>query len=221
MRRDQLEHLIRAAGAIVHADDVLVIGSQAILASYEEGVLPGEATFSVEADIVPLGDADGRRADLIDGAIGEASMFHEMYGVYAQGVGLSTALLAPGWNERLVPLVDRTTGTTGWCLDVHDLCVAKLLAGRPKDRDFVAAVVGARLADPVEIARLLEAAVVGEERRMAATATLVQLEASGLPARSRRAWWRRRADALADRVRLAPRPRPVVVLDEAPEAGSS
>ena len=69
MRRDQLEHLIRAAGAIVHSDDVVVIGSQAVLGSYDEAVLPGEATFSVEADIVPLDDADGRRADLIDGAM--------------------------------------------------------------------------------------------------------------------------------------------------------
>ena len=148
-------------------------------------------------------------------------MFHETYGVYAQGVGLSTALLAPGWDERMVPLVDRATGTTGWCLDVHDLCAAKLLAGRPKDRNFVAAIVGARLVDPVEIARLLEAAVVSEERRKAATTTLVQMEASGMPARSRRAWWRRRADALADRVRQAPRPRPVVLPDETPEGGSS
>ncbi len=58
---------------------------------------------------------------MIDCAIGEASMFHETYGVYAQGVDRSTALLAPEWNQRLVPLVDPATGTTGWCLDVHDL----------------------------------------------------------------------------------------------------
>ena len=124
---------------------MVAVGSQAILGSYDEAVLPGEATFSVEADIVPLGDVDGRRADLIDGAIGEASMFHETYGIYAEGVGLSTAMPASGWDERLVPLVDRSTGTTSWCLDVRDLCVAKLLAGRQKDRDFVAAIIGGAL----------------------------------------------------------------------------
>ncbi|MCC6435672.1 MAG: hypothetical protein IT196_11625 [Acidimicrobiales bacterium] len=221
MRRDQLEHLIRAAGAIVQSDDVVVIGSQAILGSYDEAVLPGEATFSVEADIVPLGDVDGRRADLIDGAIGEASMFHETYGIYAQGVGLSTAMLAPGWDERLVPLVDRSTGTTGWCLDVHDLCVAKLLAGRQKDRDFVAAIIGARLADPAEVARLLEVAVVATDRRATAQGVLAQLEASGLPERNRRSWWRRRTDSLADRLRLAPRPRPQVLPGDATGDGSS
>jgi len=33
MRRDQLEHLIRAAGQVLEVDAVIVIGSQAILAS--------------------------------------------------------------------------------------------------------------------------------------------------------------------------------------------
>ena len=42
MRRDQLEHLIRAAGAIVQSDDVVVIGSQAILGSYGEDELPAQ-----------------------------------------------------------------------------------------------------------------------------------------------------------------------------------
>lgn len=86
------------------------IGSQSILGSYDYKILPGELTMSIEADIVPLEDGDRRRADLIDGPIGEASMFHDTYGVYAQGVDLSTALLAPGWNQRLVRLVDPATG---------------------------------------------------------------------------------------------------------------
>ena len=147
LRRDQLAHLVRAAGAILQADDVVVIGSQAIVGSYDEMILPAEVILSIEADIAPIGDDDGRRADLIDGSIGEASMFHEAYGVYAQGVDLSTALVASGWRDRLLPLVDPATGTTGWCLDVHDLCAAKLLAARPKDGVFVGAVISARLAD--------------------------------------------------------------------------
>ena len=34
---------------------------------------------------------------------------------------------------------------TGWCLDKEDLCVAKLCAFREKDRNFVAALLEARL----------------------------------------------------------------------------
>ena len=208
LRRDQLAHLVRAAGAILQADDVVVIGSQAIVGSYDEMILPAEVILSIEADIAPIGDDDGRRADLIDGSIGEASMFHEAYGVYAQGVDLSTALVASGWRDRLLPLVDPATGTTGWCLDVHDLCAAKLLAARPKDGVFVGAVIGARLADPAEIGRLLDDTDVGEERRQPARAKLAAMADNGLPAAGRASWWRRRHSWIADRLRQAPRRRP-------------
>ena len=43
------------------------------------------------------GDRDGEKADLIDGSIGEASMYHETFGFYAQGVSIETAVTASGW----------------------------------------------------------------------------------------------------------------------------
>ena len=133
MRRDQLEHLIRAAGHALGVDEVIVIGSQAILASVPLG-LPVEAVRSIEADILPIDDPDETKADLIDGLIGEASMFQETHGIYAQGVGQHTARLPEGWRDRLVALHNENTGgVTGWCLEPHDVCVSKLLAGRPKD----------------------------------------------------------------------------------------
>ena len=55
---------------------------------------------------------------LIDGSIGEASMFHDTFGYYAQGVVESTAQLPAGWQERLVPILfsygsfDHTTGAS-------------------------------------------------------------------------------------------------------------
>ncbi len=36
MNREQLNHLVRAAAAITERDDLMVIGSQAILGSYPE-----------------------------------------------------------------------------------------------------------------------------------------------------------------------------------------
>lgn len=141
MRRDELEYLIRAAGAILREDRVVVIGSQAILASYPTG-LPNVVTRSVEADILPFDDPDEVKADLVDGSIGEGSLFHESFGVYAQGVGSRTARLPTGWEDRLVLLhTPATGGVTGLCLEPHDLCVAKLLAGRPKDVAYVAALL--------------------------------------------------------------------------------
>jgi hypothetical protein len=54
VNRAALEHLIRAAGDALGEDTVVVIGSQAILASYDESSLPSEATRSIDVDILPL-----------------------------------------------------------------------------------------------------------------------------------------------------------------------
>ena len=99
------------------------------------------------ADIYPRQAPD--KSDLIDGAIGELSMFHQTFGYYAHGVDETTATLPAGWVDRLVPLVNANTGgATGWCLEVHDLAVSKLVAGREKDLDFVRVLVGERMVDP-------------------------------------------------------------------------
>jgi len=149
MRRDELEHLIRAAGAILGVDRLIVIGSQAILGRYSERELPPEATLSRDADLIPPDDPDERRADLIDGTIGEGSLFHDTFGIYADGVSLQTAELPAGWQNRLIPLNSPNTGgVTGYCLEPHDLLAAKYLAHREKDLVFCRAVLRAGLVDP-------------------------------------------------------------------------
>lgn len=72
MRREQLEHVVRAASAIVGERDVLVIGSQAILGIADDR-LPAEATTSIEADLAFFDDSADEKADRVDGAIGELS----------------------------------------------------------------------------------------------------------------------------------------------------
>jgi hypothetical protein len=155
MNRGQLQHVLRAAGAIVELSDLVVIGSQAILATYPEWVLPHEAMMSVEADLavdaiiarVDLAVDESALADRIDGAIGEGSFFHQTHGYYAQGVETATAVLTEGWRERLVPMVceDAEPKVVGWCLDRHDLWVAKAAAGRDKDTSFCRALAQAGL----------------------------------------------------------------------------
>jgi len=135
MKRSQFEHTIRAAGAILEVKELLVIGSQAVHASLEQ-LFPA-AHRSIEADIAVFDDIDGRMADLIDGSIGEASLFQETYGYYAQGVEPTTAILPEGWKKRLVRFsTPNTNGITAWCLELHDLWIAKAMAGRQKDREF-------------------------------------------------------------------------------------
>jgi hypothetical protein len=146
MKRDEFEHAIRAAGAVLGVGEVLVIGSQALHASVP-GELPPEASRSVEVDVAALhGDAEGRMADLIDGSIGEASMFHATFGYYAQGVVEATAVLPSGWRGRLVRFeTPGTNGVVAWCLEPHDLWVSKAVAGRPKDIEFCRALLARSL----------------------------------------------------------------------------
>ena len=72
MTREQLEHLIRAAADIANTDEIVVIGSQAILGQFPDA--PASMRISMEADVYPLNYPE--RADLIDGSIGELSPFH-------------------------------------------------------------------------------------------------------------------------------------------------
>ena len=156
MKRTEFEHAIRAAAAVLGVDELLVIGSQALHGSVE-GDLPEEALRSVEVDVAALGDPEGKKADLIDGAIGEASMFHATFGYYAQGVEAVTAVLPRGWQDRLVRF--QTAGTRGviaWCLEPHDLWISKMIAGRPKDLEFGQALQEEGIVDPSELVRRLE-----------------------------------------------------------------
>ena len=142
MKRSEFDHAVRAAAAVLDANEVLVIGSQAIHASLGANP-PPEAERSVEVDIVPINDSDGLLADLLDGSIGEASMFHESFGYYAQGVSETTAVLPEGWRERLIRYeTPATNGAVAWCLDPHDLWISKAIAGRQKDIEFCEALLG-------------------------------------------------------------------------------
>ena len=144
MRRDQLEHIIRACSQIADDDEIIIIGSQSILGQHPDA--PAELTMSNEADVFPRNKPE--RWDLIDGSIGELSPFHQTFGYYAQGVEEETAILPDGWRERLIPIRNPATrGATGWCLEVHDLVISKYAAGREKDGRFNRAAVTHGLVD--------------------------------------------------------------------------
>jgi hypothetical protein len=80
MTREQLAHVLRAAAKIANDPEILVIGSQAILASHQETELPEVAWVSVEADLAFFNESpEPTKADRVDGAIGELSQFHETF----------------------------------------------------------------------------------------------------------------------------------------------
>lgn len=145
MTREQLEHVLRASAAITGSDHIVVIGSQAILGTFPDA--PPELLKSFEVDVFTFRAPED--ADLIEGSIGEASPFQVTFGYFAHGVGQETATLPDGWRDRLVEIRTPNTGTaTGLCLEVHDLAVSKLAAGRKKDIEYVTGLLRHRLARP-------------------------------------------------------------------------
>lgn len=141
MKLGQLEHLLRAAGAITEDEEFYVIGSQAILPSLPLGrEAPVALWRSMEADLAPVQHPE--RWALIEGSIGEGSPFHETYGYHADGVEEGTAILPSGWRSRVIRFRSAATGgVTGLCLEPHDLLISKYCAGRTKDLEFARAVI--------------------------------------------------------------------------------
>jgi hypothetical protein len=173
MNNQEIEHIIRACIGITGREEVVVIGSQAILASFDASRLPADATVSVEADILFFDDEDQRLADLIDGAIGELSQFHETFGVYAQGVDETTAILPLGWQDRLVRLSNENTGGgAGLCLDPYDLCAAKLFAFRDKDIHYVKSLLNSGVIEKETLIERIASTPNHEQRKRVALSCL-------------------------------------------------
>jgi hypothetical protein len=139
--------------------------NEAILASFPDA--PDDLLVSMEPDLYPKNRPE--RADLLDGSIGEGSPFHDLYGYYVHGVDERTAILPYGWQDRLVKVRNENTrGNTGWCLEPHDLVVAKAVAGREKDFRFLEASARHGFVErETLLARLAETAVGQDRARVA------------------------------------------------------
>jgi hypothetical protein len=142
MTREQLEHAIRAAGAICGDRELYVVGSQAILGSCRDA--HPDLLRSMEVDIAPKNHPE--LESLIEGSIGELSPFHKTFGFHVDGVDMEGIVLPARWQDRVV-VVDNanTNGFRGLCLDPADLAISKLAAGRPKDIGFVRVMLRERL----------------------------------------------------------------------------
>jgi hypothetical protein len=165
MKREDFEHVIRAVADTVD-DEIIVIGSQAVLGSFPQA--PPSLLTSQELDVYPRTRRE--RTDEIDRSHGDGSRFHETFGYYAQGVGPETATLPSGWEDRLIRVevpaaVANRPPAVAWCLDVHDLVVAKLAAGRDHDIRFAEAAIREGLVQPALLAE--RAAQLPETKRRA------------------------------------------------------
>ena len=180
MTRNELEHIIRASGAIADVTEIIILGSQSILAQFPEfsehflEPIDSELSFvvesrdilfrSIEADIMVADSKE--KTEMIEGAIGELSAFHHTFGYYAQGVDETTSILPESWKTRLVEIRnEHTHGVSGRCLEVHDLIISKLGAGRKKDVEFFHAAVRLGILSKETLIERLDATQLTDERR--------------------------------------------------------
>ncbi|WP_428662714.1 DUF6036 family nucleotidyltransferase [Reyranella sp.] len=132
MKKQQLDHVLRAAGEITGEKQFVIIGSQALHGKYPD--LPDDIIRSVEVDLMVLRKRD--QTELLN-EIGVDSPFHQEFGFYADPVDETAAKLPKGWKNRLVNLKPGNThGVKGLCLELHDLAIAKYAARREKDLIF-------------------------------------------------------------------------------------
>ena len=145
MKRTQLELALRVASDLAREREFIIIGSQAILGLMRNP--PSACLKSMELDLYPKHQFQA--VLLINSKMGPRSRFAENSGFFVDCVDPGLATLPDGWIERLVPFrTKKTGGATGWCLELHDLALAKLAAGRPKDLRYIRALLRHKLVRP-------------------------------------------------------------------------
>lgn len=173
MRKSQLEAALRAASDASGEKELVLAGSQSVFAHTDE--VPVEVLVSEECDVW-----NRRTNDKLEGiaeTVGRTSPYHIANGVFVDSVERGLVVLPAGWENRLKPL--RAGDVTAWCLDVNDLVVSKLDAGRLKYYEFINAVLRIRLASRDEIVRRIQS--FPDPQLQAALLARLQISSQELP----------------------------------------
>jgi hypothetical protein len=162
MKKQQLDHILRAAGSITGQKHFVIVGSQALHGKYPN--LADSIVMSAEVDL--FAPKQPEATELLN-EIGVDSPFHVTYGFYADPVDEAAAILPKGWKGRLVNLpAGDTGGVRGLCLEPHDLAISKYAvrpAPRDKDKTFTRELARRGLVDRKKLLALLEQTPVSAE----------------------------------------------------------
>jgi hypothetical protein len=148
-----LKHMATVAQAISGPRRILVFGSASLFGTFPSADEQLEMLRrSQDADFIiqPFDEATGRT---LNDAIGSDAEFAAQFGYHADIVRpFATENFPPDFESRLVPL----NGCPNvFCLDPHDMAVAKLMVGRPKDIALLADLARQQRLDLERVATLL------------------------------------------------------------------
>ena len=96
MKKQQVDHVLRAASRITGEKQFIIIGSQSLHGKHPD--LADDIVRSAEVDLIAKRDAS--RTEWLN-VIGQDSKFHDQFGYYADPVDETTATLPKGWKGRL------------------------------------------------------------------------------------------------------------------------
>jgi hypothetical protein len=153
MRVEALRHLASSAAALAPDSTIVVFGSASVFATYPElGVECELYQQTKDADFIfePWEQSLGKA---LNSAVGKESLFYDHFGYYADIISPAAFdCFPPDFRDRLVPLEGCPRV---FALDPHDMAVAKLFAGRPKDVRLLAFLLGTKRLDEQKVRRLL------------------------------------------------------------------
>lgn len=147
MRREKVEHILRAAGAVTGKKEFVLIGSAAVVAWGAN--LPEVMAISRDVDLFAYDEPDQEAISAqLDGSLGQASPFDAEFGYYCDGVGAETAILPLDWQARAMRFANANTGgVTAIVPEPNDIAISKLCAWRPKDIAWLHAAASHRIID--------------------------------------------------------------------------
>jgi hypothetical protein len=133
----QDDHLLRAAASVTGHRTFVLVGSTVVLVRCRN--IPADMLLTPEIDLYVPDIADQENvSDQIEGSIGQGSSFHNQYGYYADGVSSGTSVMPRDWPLRATSYEGLgCPGVTAIVPEQNDVALAKLVAWREKDRDWL------------------------------------------------------------------------------------
>ncbi len=142
-----LKKIVGAIRTAAPHQRLVLFGSASLLATFPDmGESDTPVQRSRDADFI-LDPWDDDLALAVHEIVGARKTFDEEHGFYADIVRpFAFENFPPGWDARVVPL-DGCPGVSA--VDPHDMAIAKIFAGRPKDIELLSALIGSGRLDPV------------------------------------------------------------------------
>lgn len=161
MRRDRLDHILRAAAEVTGHKIFVLAGSSAIVVRCRN--IPGDMLMMQEADVYVPGTPDAEAlSDAIDANIGQGSAFHTQYGYDADGVSSGTSVTPTDREQRAQPYHGSgCPGVTAIVPDFDDVALARSWPGGRKTRIGWNPALRARLLSLERMASRLDRMPVG------------------------------------------------------------